>query len=103
MRRIEAFLEVDLGNESSKVWKEKVSNYLQFALSGDYEHKFGHKHFHVLVIANSDRRLLSIRRVVAASTEKIFWFATLPSVYADGFFAPIWLRPKGEEKQSLAS
>jgi hypothetical protein len=100
-RIIAAFLEIDLGNESSKVWKEKVRNYLQFALSGEHESRFGQKQFRVLVIANSERRLHSIRKVVASSTEKIFRFATLPLIQENGFFAPIWFRPKGEERLPL--
>jgi hypothetical protein len=95
------FLEVDLGNESLAVWKEKVRNYLQFALSGEYERRFGQSRFRVLVLLNSERRLLSIRKAVSATTDKIFWFASLESVHRDGFFAPVWLRPKGEERLPL--
>ncbi len=95
------FLEVDLGNESLTVWKEKVRNYLQFAFSGECERQFGQSRFRVLVLVNSERRLLSIRKAVAASTDKIFWFASLESIARDGFFAPVWLRPKGEERSPL--
>jgi hypothetical protein len=95
------FLEVDLGNESLTVWKEKVRNYLQFALSGDCECLFGSSRFRVLVLVNSLRRLFSIRKTVATSTDKIFWFATLESIQSDGLFASLWLRPKGEERLPL--
>jgi hypothetical protein len=95
------FVEVDLGNESLTVWKEKVRNYLQFALSGECERQFGQSRFRVLVLANSERRLLSIRKAVAASTDKIFWFASLESIDRDGFFAPVWLRPRGDERLPL--
>ncbi len=95
---LSAFLEVDLGSESLKVWKEKVSHYLQFALSGQYQTRFGQTQFRVLVLAPSERRLQSIRQVVAALTEKIFWFRSLESIHRDGFSAPLWLRPKGEER-----
>jgi len=95
------FVEVDLGNESLTVWKEKVRNYLQFALSGECERQFGQKRFRVLVLVNSERRLLSIRKVVSASTDKVFWFANLESIARDGFFAPVWLRPNGAERLPL--
>src|ERR1700733_14444651 len=95
------FVEVDLGSESLTVWKEKVRNYLQFALSGECERQFGQNRFRVLVLANSERRLLSIRKAVSASTDKIFWFANLESIARDGFFAPVWLRPKGTERLRL--
>ena len=50
---IACFLEVDLGNETMTVWKEKIGNYLQLALSGDCERMFHESRFRVLVIANS--------------------------------------------------
>lgn len=98
---VAAFLEVDLGHESLKVWKEKVRNYLQFALSGDCKEWFGQTRFRVLVVAHSDRRMLSIRKAVAESTEKIFWLSSFESINRDGFFSPVWLRPKGEERLPL--
>lgn len=98
---VATFLEVDLGSESLTIWKEKVRNYLQFALSGDCERLFGQSRFRVIVLANSERRVLSIRKAVSASTDKVFWFASLESINRDGLFAPVWLRPKGEERLPL--
>jgi hypothetical protein len=86
------FLEVDLGHESQTIWKGKAEHYLELALAGKYREHFGHERFRVLVLANSERRLHSIRKTVRAITQKIFWFATLASVRND-FFAPVWLRP----------
>lgn len=91
-----AFLEVDLGHERGPVWKEKPRNYLQLALSGAFEERFSLKRFRVLVLANSDRRMHSLRKTVGAITQKIFWFATLSAVRDQGFFAPVWYRPTGE-------
>ena len=96
-----AFLEVDLGHEHLTVWTEKVRKYIQLALSGDCERRFGQNHFRVLVIANSERRLRSIRKVVRASTQKIFRFATFESIEAKSFFGSVWLRPDGAEGQPL--
>jgi hypothetical protein len=53
------------------------------------------------VIVTSERRLQSIRSVVAAATEKIFWFTTTESIRRDGFWSPIWLRPREDERQPL--
>jgi len=55
----------------------------------------------VLVIAHSERRLKSIREVIAAITDKVFWFASLETIYRDGLFASLWLRPRGDERLPL--
>jgi hypothetical protein len=96
-----AFLEIDLGHEGLTIWKEKVRNYLQLALSGEFERRFTHNRFRVLVIAPSERRVRSIRTTVVAATQKIFWFASLEAIRAEGFFASVWLRPTGDERKPL--
>jgi hypothetical protein len=96
-----AFLELDLGSESLKVWKEKVRNYLRYAVSESFTKEFGQSRFRVLVIAHSERRMQSIRRAVGEATEKIFWFASLESINRSGLFAPLWLRPRGEDRLPL--
>jgi Replication-relaxation len=98
---IGAFLEIDLGHEGLAVWKEKVKNYLELVPSGEFERRFSANRFRVLVIAPSDRRLRSIRKTIAAATPKFFWFASLEAIRAEGFFAPVWLRPTGEERKPL--
>lgn len=94
------FLEVDLGHESQTVLKGKAEHYLQLAVTGRYRERFGHERFRVLVVANSERRLHSIRKTVAQITQKIFWFATLKSV-GNGFFAPVWFRPTDSQPTTL--
>lgn len=94
-----SFIEVDLGQEARSIWKDKARHYLQLALSGEFERQFRHSRFRVLVLANSERRLHSIRSAVAGVTEKIFWFATLDAIHGDKFFTPVWLRPRGETQQ----
>ena len=75
-----AFLEVDLGHEGLTVWKQKVRNYLQLAVSGEFERRFSQSRFRVLVITLSERRSRSILQRSALATQKIFWFATLESI-----------------------
>ena len=95
------FLEVDLGNESLSVWRKKVQAYLQFAVSGAFSEEFRQPQFRTLVVANSERRLASLRAATTPITEKIFWFSTFAAIDRDGFWSPIWLRTTGEVKQSL--
>lgn len=97
---IPCFLEVDLGHESQSIWKGKAQHYLQLAVTGKYREQFGQDRFLVLVIASSERRLHSIRKTVAAITEKIFRFATLASA-SNGFFAPVWYRPTESKPTTL--
>lgn len=96
-----AFLEVDLGTESLTVWKEKVRQYLQLAVSDEFKRQFGEERFRVLVIAHSERRLHSIRQTVATITDKLFWFADQKTIQAKDFFDPVWFRPKGENREPL--
>jgi len=90
---------VDLGHEGLAIWKEKTRHYLQLALSGEYERQFRQSRFRVLVLANSERRLQSIRAAVRGVTEKIFWFTSLDAVRNEKFFGPVWLRPVGDTNQ----
>ena len=96
-----AFLEVDLGHERGPVWKEKPKNYLQLARSGEVERRFGANRFRVLVLANSERRMHSLRKTVGAITPKLFWFATLGAVRDQGFSAPVWYRTTGDTQTPL--
>ena len=98
--KICAFIEVDLGHENLLVWREKAKQYLQLALTGEFERRFREPRFRVLVLVNSDRRLRSIRKAVTAVTKKIFWFATLEAT-SSNFFAPVWLRPTGDQPKPL--
>lgn len=96
-----AFLEVDLGHERGPVWRQKVENYLAFAISEAPEGKQFHRPFRVLVIAPTRRRVLSIRTIVAQKTAKIFWLTSLEAIRGADFFAPIWFRPKGNSQEPL--
>lgn len=96
-----AFVEVDQGTESLKVWTQKTSLYLQLAVSGAFKQLFGQEQFRVLVVAVSERRLLSIRKTIQKQTSKIFRFSTLEEIKSAGFWSAIWLRPAGDKKQAL--
>lgn len=101
-KTLAAFLEVDLGHESRSVWRKKVEQYLKFAVSGTFEQRFGHSQFRVLAVTNSERRMASLRVATAEITEKIFWFSTLSEIKGNGFWSPVWLRPKGTDRLPLA-
>jgi len=100
-KTIAAFLEVDLGHESRTVWKEKVGAYLRYAIGGNFAKQFGYGQFRVLVIANSVKRMQSLRVATANVTEKIFWFANFEEIAQSGFWSAIWLRPPGDAQKNL--
>ena len=96
-----AFVEVDLGNESLRIIRQKTEFYLQLALSGEFARQFSQPQFRVLIIANSERRLSGIRHTIAALTDKIFWLTTTVLIAEQGLSAPIWLRPTGNKPLAL--
>jgi len=96
------FLEVDLGNESSRVWDKKVELYLRLATSGEFESTFHQQRFKVAVVCTSERRLKSLRRTVRKHTNKVFYFSLLQTIKCDGFRAPRWLRPEGDTREAIA-
>ncbi len=96
------FLEVDLGTEALSEWQKKTAYYVQLAVSGEFQNRFRQPQFRVLVVASSDRRIANIRATVAKSTDKIFWFTTFENINRDGLWSPVWLRPSGDQRHSLA-
>jgi hypothetical protein len=100
-KSVATFLEVDLGHEGRKVWRAKVQTYLRYAVSGQFENQFHQPRFRVLVIANSERRAESIRALAGSATDKVFWFSTFSLINRDGFWSPVWVRPRDDRKQSL--
>lgn len=100
-RTLAAFLEVDLGHESHRVWRAKVEAYLRYAISGKFPERFRQAQFRTLVVTDSERRMGSLRTATAAITEKIFWFSTFENIQRNGFWSPIWKRPKDDRRVPL--
>jgi hypothetical protein len=98
---IASFIEVDLGTEALSVWKDKAKHYRELSLSGEFERQFKQSRFRVLVLANSERRMQTIRAAVATVTDKMFGFATLGTARGEQFFGPVWLRPTEREYQPI--
>ena len=96
-----AFLEVDMGTETRKIWAKKVNEYLRLAVSGEFSRVFHQPHFRTLVVATTEQRLTNILRVVAQQTDKIFFGTTFDSISSASFWSAIWLRPGGTERVSL--
>jgi len=95
------FVEVDLGTEAAAIVAKKASLYLELAGSGEFAQTFGRSQFRVLVITTSERRLQNLRLPISKLTDKIFWFATLDALSPEKFWGVSWLRPSGDQLQSL--
>jgi protein involved in plasmid replication-relaxation len=98
---IALYIEVDMGTENAKLWRVKAERYRQLAVSGAFEQLTGHQRFHVLVLATTDSRVESLRRVVSGVTSKLFWFASFEIIKSGHFWSRAWFRPSGEEKVPL--
>jgi hypothetical protein len=68
---------------------------------GDFQQLFSRSQFRVLVITTSNQRLQNLRAAIAKLTDKIFWFGTLEIISPPQFWNAVWLRPTGEQLQSL--
>lgn len=95
------FLEVDLGTESLKRIQEKMGNYLNFGLSGEYMKLFGYKYFKVLFVVSSASRLANIKKLIEKKTDKMFWLTETANISHQTIFTDIWQRPRKEGLFSL--
>jgi hypothetical protein len=95
------FLEVDLGTEGLTVWNKKIDQYLNFAASGEFGRQFQNSRFSVLIVVDREPRLHSLRTCIRKITAKLFYLTTFQRIKDHGFWAAIWLRPEGEQTQSL--
>jgi hypothetical protein len=92
------FLEMDLGTETLAVWTQKVAAYLKLATTGEFRRIVPHPHFAVLVVADSNVRLMALRRHIAKQTQKLFWYCTLDIIMRQGFWSASWLRATGDDR-----
>lgn len=95
------FLEVDLGHQAMKVWREKVRSYLQLAISGDFNRIFGRSQFRVVVVTTSPRRLAGIRAEISRQTDKMFWLSDFQTINRAGFWSTVWHRPTSDQPLAL--
>lgn len=95
------FVEVDQATMSLKRWRDKVDRYLEYADSGRYEERFGMKHFRVVVVTTTQKRLANLKATVEGSTSAFFWFVPLSDLQATGVLAEVWQRSGSRERQGL--
>jgi len=96
------FIEADLGTETRRIWKQKVSVYYSLAVSGEFERHFHQKQFRVLVVTTSQRRIRHLQEVIRQQTEKMFFLISFEDLQRDGLLGAKWYRPRGNEPQSFS-
>lgn len=96
-----AFVEVDMGTETRKIWAKKVHEYVRLAVSGEFARLYGQHHFRTLIVASTEQRLTNIFRVVAEQTDKIFFGTTFDRITASSFWSAIWARPGRTDRLPL--
>lgn len=99
--RLSAFVEVDRGTESLRVWERKVSLYVELAVSGAHRQFTEAEHFRVLVIAETTKRRDQLRAEVARQTTKLFWLASMDEIERRGVWSPVWIRSAGGDPVQL--
>lgn len=88
------FLEVDQGTMSNLRWQEKIEAYIHFRRSGLAQKYYGTKHFRVLTVTTSDRRLQNLKQAtVTVGGDRYFWFTTQPQLdlwQPTTLLQPVW-------------
>lgn len=86
------FLELDRATESTTRFENKISSYIEYYDSGNYEKKFGVKLFRVLIVTTSNKRISSLKKIADETGKGIFWFTTIENIRQRKMFDAIWVR-----------
>jgi Replication-relaxation len=88
----EAFVEVDLGTESSRVVERKFQNYIRFKESGSYSSAFPGCDFRILFITTKEERIESLQQI---TTSDDVWFCTMEEFLREQINHAHWFALRG--------
>lgn len=95
------FIEVDMGTETLKRFAEKITAYKQYWKSGKYTQKYGYKHFRVLTVAESERRLVNLIDATGkAGGKNMFLFTTFAGI-EKAILGEVWFSSIGLQGQKI--
>lgn len=95
------FVEVDMGTETLKRFSEKIIAYKQYWKSRKYTEAYGYRHFRVLTIAESERRLVNLIDATAkAGGKNMFLFTTFAGI-EKAILGEVWFSAVSESPVSL--
>lgn len=90
-RRLDAFVEADLGTVTNKSWALRVQAYIAYRFSGRFQSRHGVPSFRVLTVTTTKRRLDNLLATTRrAGGRGLFWFTTFDLLTAQLPLAPIW-------------
>lgn len=86
------FLELDRGTMTTQRFKQKITAYQAYYLTGAYQRRYQSKSLRVLTVTLSHARLASLKTVTEAAGGKLrFWFATLDHLRPETVLTvPLW-------------
>jgi hypothetical protein len=96
-----AFIETDMGSQSSKQIQDKVRRYLAFSKTSLPQTEFGSPWFRVIFITKGEGRSLQLKSAIETITDKIFWITDLGKLKGDWLLMPRFLRAGRNELFSL--
>lgn len=91
-KRYTAFLEVDLGTESSKQIQKKIKRYIAFSKTNLPQRRFGTSLFRVIVLTTSEERSENIKSTIESVVDKIFWITDYSKLKGSFLTNPVFLR-----------
>jgi len=90
-RRVDAFVEADLGTVTNKRWASRIQAYVAYRLSGRFPARYGVLSFRVLTVTTTERRLANLWHTTQkAGGRGLFWFTTFAELGRHSPLAPIW-------------
>ncbi len=90
-RRMDAFVEADLGTVTNLRWRVRVEAYVAYRLSGAFRNRYGIPLFRVLTVTTTRRRLLNlVRATEKAGGRSMFWFTTWDDLTNHSALSSIW-------------
>ena len=90
-RRIDAFVEADLGTVTNQRWRTRVEAFVAYRLSGAFRRRYGRPSFRVLAVTTTRRRLLNlVHATEKAGGRSMFWFTTWDDLATHSPLSPIW-------------
>jgi len=96
------FVEIDLGNTSTRRFEEKVQAHEQYLACGLFREMYDGGAFQTLVITTGPLRRRNLLEIARGQRSRLFRFCTWEDVRSDRLLEPVWFEPDRPEPVALA-